>query len=265
MTGSASPSPLQSFLPPPPPRSSRSIGALLGLSMRRQGGRRAMSVLTALLVVAGLGMFAFPAITDLFGQYYRQTHVQNRLSDPTFRTLYEEHKVKVGEGLTQLIINNDRVKVNVMVVQGTTLAALQAGAGHYVDTPLPCEQGNVGIAGHRTTYGRPFNKIDEMRPGDTVTLVTPFARCIYQVVRPSEIVVPAVVNDPKEHPFQPTVNPFVVLPDDHWVVSQEGALGTGHWLTLTSCHPKGEATHRIVLRLKLVKEIPIVPKTKAKR
>jgi sortase A len=116
-----------------------------------------------------------------------------------------------------------------------------------VNTPLPCDRGNVAIAGHRTTYGRPFNKIDEMRPGDTVVLITPFAKCTYQAVRPFD-----------GHP-----NPFVVLPNDYGVVSQQGALGTGYWLTLTSCHPKGSDSHRIVLRLKLIKTVPFSPKKKS--
>ena len=41
-------------------------------------------------------------------------------------------------------------------------------------TPLPGEVGNVGIAGHRTTYGRPFNRMDELRAGDVVFLDTGF-------------------------------------------------------------------------------------------
>jgi sortase A len=218
----------------------QSLGGLVGLALRRPGGRRSVSLFTVLLLVAGVGMFAFPAVTDLWGSY-QQRHVRDQLADPTFATDYLEHHVKVGEGLTRLIINNDRVRVNVMVVEGTTLAALQAGAGHYETTPFPCEQGNVGIAGHRTTYGRPFNKIDEMKPGDTVDLLTPIARCTYQVV-------PG---------FAGHANPFVVLPSDFDVVGQDGALGSGHWLTLTSCHPKGSDSHRIVLRLKLMKITPL--------
>ena len=169
---------------------------------------------------------------------YQQRHVQLKLTDPGFQELYELHHVPVGKGLTRLVIDNSRVKVNVVVVQGTTLAALEAGAGHYVTTPYPCDQGNVGIAGHRTTYGRPFNKLDEMKPGDTVDLITPFAKCTYQAVAP----------------FDGHANPFVVLPTDFGVVGQDGDLGAGHWLTLTSCHPLGSDTHRIVLRLRLVKE-----------
>jgi sortase A len=215
----------------------RSLRALAALSLKRSGGRRAVELVAAILALSGVAMFAFPAVTDVFNRY-QQRHVQLKLADPSFQQLYQEHRIPVGKGLTRLVIDNSRVKVNTVVVEGTTLAALEAGAGHYVDTPFPCEQGNVGIAGHRTTYGRPFNKIDQMRPGDTIDLITPFARCTYQVVRP----------------FSGHSNPWVVLPNDYSVVGQGGALGSGQWLTLTSCHPLGSDSHRIVLRLKLVKE-----------
>jgi sortase A len=227
-----------SFLPAPA-SSQRSVGALLGLSLRRQGGRRAVSLVTVVLLVSGVSMFAFPAFTDLF-QRYQQRHV-TLPTDPGYAKLYSLHKIKVGQGLTRLIIDNDRMKVNVVVVQGTTPAALNAGAGHYVNTPYPCEPGNVGIAGHRTTYGRPFNKIDEMKAGDTVDLVTPDKRCTYQVVKP----------------FAHHDNPWIVQPDAYYVVSQDGDLGRGHWLTLTSCNPLGSDSQRIVLRLQLVKTVSL--------
>src|SRR3954447_10166122 len=231
-----------SFLPLPV-AAPRTFGSLVGLSLRRTGGRRAGSAVTVLLLLSGVSMFAFPAITDVFTRY-QQRHVKLPLGSPTFQQLYEEHRIPVGKGLTRLVINNSRVKVNTVVVEGTTLAALEAGAGHYVGTPFPCEQGNVGIAGHRTTYGRPFNKIDQMHAGDTVDLITPFAKCTYRVVRP----------------FNGHSNPWVVLPNSYSVVGQGGALGTGHWLTLTSCHPLGSDSHRIVLRLQLSKMTPIHPK-----
>ncbi|MDQ1706693.1 MAG: sortase [Frankiaceae bacterium] len=233
------PRPVASFLPVAA-GSPRSFGSLVRLSMNRSGGRRAVSAVTVLLLLSGVSMFAFPAFTDWF-QKYKQTQIQDKLSNPHFQTLWREHHIPVGQGLTRLIINNDRVKVNVLVVEGTTLAALQAGAGHYESTPFPCEQGNVAIAGHRTTYGRPFNKINYMKPGDTVDLITPFARCTYRVVAP----------------FAGHLNPWVVQPRSSYVVSQAGALGTGHWLTLTSCNPLGSDAQRIVLRLTLDKVTPI--------
>src|SRR3954447_1158182 len=225
-----------SFLPLPV-AAPRTFGSLVGLSLRRTGGRRAGSAVTVLLLLSGVSMFAFPAITDVFNRY-QQRHVKLELGNPSFQQLYQEHRIPVGKGLTRMVIDNNRVKATPVVVEATTLAALEAGAGHYVDTPFPCEQGNVGIAGHRTTYGRPFNKIDQMHAGDTIDLITPFAKCTYQVVRP----------------FNGHSNPFVVQPNDYRVVGQNGALGSGQWLTLTSCHPLGSDSHRIVLRLKLVKE-----------
>jgi sortase A len=245
MNGSTGQSLQASFLPLPA-GAPRSTSALLALSLRRSGGRRSVSAVIVLLLLAGASMFAFPAFTDLFGNY-NQRHVPDKFANPGFQTLYEKHKVKVGDGLTRLVIDNDRVHVNVMVVEGTTLAALEAGAGHYEKTPFPCERGNVGIAGHRTTYGRPFNKINYMRAGDTVDLITPFARCTYRVVKP----------------FDGHDNPWIVQPDAHGVVGQDGALGTGHWLTLTSCNPLGSDAQRIILRLTLVKETPIDRKAAA--
>src|SRR4051812_11370486 len=118
--------PTPSFLPIPA-TTSRSFGSLVGLSMRRTGGRRAVSAVVVLLLLSGVSMFAFPAFTDLF-QKYKQRHVRDQLADPGFQALYREHRVKVGQGLTRLIIDNSRVHVNTMVVEGTTLAALEAGA-----------------------------------------------------------------------------------------------------------------------------------------
>jgi sortase A len=219
--------------------SPRGRGALFGAALRRPGGRRALSVLSLVLALAGIGMFSYPAITDIIA-HIRQNHLKSQFNSPEFQEAYRLHQIKIGQGLTRLIIDTPKVKVDVLVVEGTTPSALKAGAGHYPETPLPCDRGNVGIAGHRTTYGRPFNQIDQMNPGDKVILETPFDRCTYTTVPSSRVAAP----------FAGKGNPFVVSPDDFQVVEQAGA---DHWLTLTSCHPKGSAAQRIVLRLELTK------------
>jgi sortase A len=230
-----------SFLPGPAAATDKqSLRDLTAISMGRPGGHRAVSSAIVLLVLAGVVTFAFPSITDLIGGL-RQRHVTSQFDNPRFRTVYRHGKVDVGQGLTRLVIDNPRVSVNVLVVQGTTTDALRAGAGHYVDTPYPCRIGNVGIAGHRTTYGRPFNRIDQMRVGDRITLVTPLQRCVYRVV-------PG---------FGGHANPWIVAPTASAVVGQAGLLGTGHWLTMTSCNPKGSNAQRIILRSELVSASPV--------
>jgi sortase A len=243
----AGPADTPSFLPGSATTQPRSTFALVGLAMRRPGGRRALTGVISILVVAAVSMFAFPAVTDLL-QRHQQVTVTDKFSQPGFKTIYKNHTVATGDGITKLIIDNPRVSVNVLVVEGTTVAALRAGAGHYPDTPYPCSQGNVAIAGHRTTYGRPFNRLNYMKPGDTVTLVTPVGRCVYQVVPPNEVIGEQIVPN-----VNPTIlNPFFVLPNTLSVVSQSGDLGTGYWLTLTSCNPPGSASQRIVLRLRMI-------------
>jgi sortase A len=218
-----------SFVTPAVPARPRGLGSLLADALRRPGGRRGVSVLSVVLFLAGITMFAYPVGTDIYSRY-RQDRLQGAFDDPGTQQAYLEHRIKIGDGLTVMRI--PRLDITRLVVQGTTPAALRAGVGHYVDTPLPGEVGNVGIAGHRTTFGRPFNRLDEMKPGDKVSLETPFAVYTYEAV-------PA---------FGGHANPWVVTPNDFSVVSQ----GTGRLLTLTTCHPKGSAKQRLVMRFTLV-------------
>ena len=147
-------------------------------------------------------------------------YLRHQLASPQLRQAYKARSVPVGDSLTR--IEMPKIGVDVVVVEGTSASALRAGAGHYPETPLPCELGNVAIAGHRTTYGKPFANIDRLGPGDVIVLETPVGSCTYEVSRA----------------------PFVVLADERSVVANT----PGHaGLTLTSCHPKGSASHRIVV------------------
>jgi sortase A len=223
-----------SFVTGPVP-GTRGFWALVGDATHRPGGRRALSVLVAVLVVAGVAMLSYPAVTDFLArERQNQLAGQYNPGSSKYQRAWLEGKIKVGEGLTRLII--PKLGVNVIVVQGVTESALTAGAGHYPQTPLPCARGNVAIAGHRTTYGRPFNQLNRMSTGNTVILETPFEKCTYAVVPP----------------FAGHGNPWAVLPYDTAVISQQGVLGRGHWLTLTTCDPPGSATYRLILRLRLV-------------
>ena len=219
-----------SFVVPPVPERPRPARALVGDALRRPGGRRALSVLSLVLARAGVGIFAYPVGTDLYGRW-QQEQLTETFAAPEVVQAYTERRVKVGDGLTRLKI--PKIGVDVLVVEGTTPMALRAGAGHYPNTPLPGEVGNVGIAGHRTTYGRPLNRMDELVPGDTVQLETPLAVYTYKAV-------PA---------FAGHGNPWVVAPTQVDVVAP---IPGKRMLTLTTCHPKGSARQRLIMRFELV-------------
>jgi sortase A len=56
--------------------------------------------------------------------------------------------------------------------EGTNIPSLKRGPGHYIGTPMPGELGTCVIAGHRTTYGAPFNRLDQLVNGDQIILET---------------------------------------------------------------------------------------------
>lgn len=78
-----------------------------------------------------------------------------------------------------------------LVYDGASVGHLRRhGAGHIEWTRLPWEDGTVAIAGHRTTYGAPFYRLDRLAPGDAIRLRTAAGTFVYRVterirVRPS--------------------------------------------------------------------------------
>lgn len=116
----------------------------------------------------------------------------------------------------------------VPVLEGTTSDILKSGIGHYVDTAGPGEVGNFALAGHRTTYGAPFNSIAELADGDPVVVETAEAYFVYRVVS-TRVVDPSEVS--------------VIAP----VPGRPGELPDEAYLTMTSCHPMFSARQRYIV------------------
>lgn len=92
------------------------------------------------------------------------------------------------------------------VRQGVSLDVLFDGPGHYTTTPMPGQQGNVGIAAHNT-YWIAFGVL---KPGDKVILETRYGTFTYQIYGST-----------------------IVSPNNTTVL----APTTDHRLTLTTCWP----------------------------
>lgn len=228
-----------SFVTPPTSPRGRGRLSLLAAGLRRRGGRRALSLLSVVLLLAGVGLFAFPFVTDIY-QHHVQDGLRNQFTGSATRSAYLRHDFAVGQGLTRLQIPT--IGLDVLVVEGTTPSALRAGAGHYAGTPLPGEAGNVSIAGHRTTYGHPFYRLAEVTPGQSIELFTPQYELTYR----------AVPSFTSATSFGGTANPHAVEPTDVSVIAPP-TDPTVHELTLTTCNPKGSAAQRLILRAVLVK------------
>jgi sortase A len=131
------------------------------------------------------------------------------------------------EGQWLGIIEIPKIGVDKIFVEGTSRDDLKKGPGHYIGTPIPGQLGNAAIAGHRTTYGAPFNRLDELAPGDEIITTTLVGRYTYKVRET-----------------------LIVGPDDTYVVDNTPDAQ----LTLTSCHPKYSASQRIVVKADIVVE-----------
>jgi sortase A len=115
------------------------------------------------------------------------------------------------------------------VYEGITLTVIDHGPGHWPGSAMPCQAGNTVFPGHRVTHSHPFLNIDQIAVGDQIVFHMKGHDCVYAATG-TQIVVPTDlwVTDPTP---QPTV-------------------------TLIACHPKHSAAQRIVVKGKLIADIP---------
>lgn len=110
--------------------------------------------------------------------------------------------------------------------EGVTLTAINHGPSHWPGTAMPGQMGNVVVAGHRTTYTKPFYDLDLLQPGDPLVFT---------------------MNDGTTWTYELT-GLDIVGPEEMSIVSQSSL----YTATLFACHPKGSAAQRIVARFTLV-------------
>ncbi|ROS26210.1 class E sortase [Cellulomonas sp. PhB150] len=126
------------------------------------------------------------------------------------------------------------------------------GVGHYEGTAMPGDVGNFAVAGHRTTYAKPFNRVAELKKGDPVVVRTStldgsagtdtwyvYRVVSTQIVAPTDVqVIAPVPNEPDEQP-------------------------TKRMMTMTTCHPMFSARERYIVHLELDYWAPVSSGTPA--
>lgn len=119
------------------------------------------------------------------------------------------------------------------MISGVGDQTLQDGIGWNPHGARPGDVGNLGLAGHRTTWGKPLNQIAELQPGDPVVVETGAGWYTYRAVG-HEVVKPTSTEVWAEVPRRP---------DD---VASEA------WMTLVACHPPGSLAERWITYAQLV-------------
>jgi sortase A len=194
--------------------------------------RAVLRFVASVMMVSGTLLIADAGITliwqepvSAFVANREQAQLERAFLDPPRRVV--ERKPLKGDAIAQIDIPS--IGVSEYVVEGTDVASLRKGPGHYPETPLPGDPGTTAIAGHRTTYGAPFRRIDQLDRGDRITVDMPDGRFRYRVERTT------IVDDQDLSVLEPV----------------------GHRrLMLSACHPLYSAAERVIVFARQVARQP---------
>jgi len=163
-------------------------------------------------------------VTDESGNTSQSQTTQSGESSETTQGAQIDQSQQVIPGAT-FKITIPKINSSWVGYEGTNIPSLKRGPGHYIVTPRPGELGTCVIAGHRTTYGAPFNRVDQLVNGDQIIIETPDGKqFIYLVTGEME-----------------------VLPNDLSAIVQTEYAS----LILTTCTPKFRATRRLLVFARL--------------
>jgi len=132
------------------------------------------------------------------------------------------------------IIQIKKLNLKAPVVEGVKPANLKSAVGHIPGTAAPGFPGNCVLAGHRSyTFGKFFNRLDELAEGDSILITTKKEDLTYKVFETK-----------------------VVLPDDVSVLkgSKDDSI-----LTLITCTPIYVASHRLIVVARLEERVSKEP------
>ncbi|MCL2849319.1 MAG: class E sortase [Micrococcales bacterium] len=209
-----------------------------------QAAYSALGVVGEMFITVGVGLLAF-LVWQLWWTDIEANHAQSQI----LRDLYADAPVPApgpavpGQGPPPVIDEPGKAVTFASfeaprwrgeparpISQGTDPASVlnPLGIGHYDHTAMPGDIGNFAIAGHRTTYGKPFNRVEELKVGDALVIWTPQTWYVYTVT-----------------------STRIVSPKDGYVTNpvpdRSGADPTKRLITMTTCHPMFSAQQRYVV------------------
>ncbi len=156
--------------------------------------------------------------------------VDREASEPAGDVVTVPSRSRPDAGAAVARIEAPTIGLDKTVVEGVGRPQLRDGPGLYPVSPLPGHQGNVAIAGHRTTHGSPFAQLNKLAPGDPITLETVDGAFTYRV-------------EGQRTTDGEVIGHRIVEPDAVEVVADVG----DNRLTLTSCHPRYSDRQRLVV------------------
>lgn len=214
-------------------------------------------LISTILIIIGLAIILYPLGRNMYSDY-QQHHLLaewEKVSQILVQELPEGEEVENGENEVdnaaeelkrikrreaeeksqhEYIANNmegvliiDKINLKLPILTGTAERNFLISLGSLENTAKPGEIGNYAIAGHRNFgYGRHLNRIDELEDGDTMIVQTTGGEYQYMVTEK-----------------------LYVLPNEVWVLEGNGE---DREITLITCHPVNNPTHRLIVKGKFL-------------
>ncbi len=223
------------------------------------------NLISILLVVCGIGLLSYPTIRDSYLNY-QQDQLMLRWQEslllidsvqddeeeliagqPTKEELLaslsekereaeleKQEKIRKQQEQRQAYINKHMegiieipsIKLKIPVLKGASVENLKISAASLAGSAKAGNVGNYVIAGHRMrAYGKIFNRLDDLTSGDEIRISDGTNDYVYTITEK-----------------------FFVKPEETWVLNGND---TEREITLISCHPIYNPTHRIIIKGKI--------------
>ncbi|MGZ9587342.1 class D sortase [Paenibacillus marinisediminis] len=211
-------------------------------------------ILSVLLIVAGIVVLSFPKLSEMYYSNQQEQLVKEwqesfnniqSVSSQTEETTVEDEQSSSSEVATNKqalskqdfdankdmegILKIDKIDLLLPILHGATQSNMKTTAASIENTGTAGEVGNYAIAGHRNyTFGRNFNRLDELEVGDAIQVDTRDQQYEYIVTEK-----------------------LVVKPEEVWVLEGNGK---DKEITLVTCEPMVDPTHRLIIKGKITEK-----------
>lgn len=207
-----------------------------------------LKIVSALLIIAGIVLLCYPKLTEMAENARQEKLAETWTSsfhnidsadepDTSEASLTDKGaSVQTGapaeeasrkDGQVEGMLEIDKINLKLPIVHGATKQNMKTTLASIEHTGMPGAIGNYAIAGHRNrTYGRNFNRLDELETGDKIDVDTGSQRFEYTVTEK-----------------------LIVKPEDVWVLESDGKHEE---ITLVTCHPMVNPTHRLIIKGKII-------------
>ncbi len=208
-------------------------------------------IIPSLIILIGIGLLCYPWLAERYDTYQQQRLAEawqslslaedNQATPPADHSEADEveeqarraEELQREEALQREVyikknldgmLKIDKINLNLPILRGPSEKNLKISVASM--TGKAGEQGNYAIAGHRNrTYGRNFNRLDEVVVGDTIEVNAGPSQFTYTVTEK-----------------------LYVKPEEVWVLN---SVPGKKEITLITCHPMVKPTHRLIIKGKL--------------